>query len=175
MPGEQQKKGYGGWLFLALVLVVYGLLGLVNPDAATQSLSFFTHVMGQVLPVLGLVFLLLFVANLVLKPKWIKRYLGKGSGIKGWLAAVIGGILSMGPVYAWYTMLGELRQQGMRDALIAAFLYSRAVKLPLLPLMIHYFGVTYTLVLCFYLIGFSIITGIVVEKLTPQRNKQKVQ
>jgi len=171
MPGEQQKRGHGGWLFLALVLVVYGLLGLADPGTATQALSFFTQVMGQVLPVLALVFLLLFVANLVLKPKWIKRYLGKGSGIKGWLAAVIGGILSMGPVYAWYTMLAELRQQGMRDALIAAFLYSRAVKLPLLPLMIYYFGMAYTLVLCLYLIGFSIVTGIVVERLTHQRNE----
>ncbi len=171
MPGEQQKSRHGGWGFLALVLVIYGLLGLLNPKATTQAVSLFSQVMGEVLPVLGLVFLLLFVANLVLKPKWIKRYLGKGSGIKGWLAAVIGGILSMGPVYAWYAMLGELRQQGMRDALIAAFLYSRAVKLPLLPLMIHYFGVTYTLVLCFYLIGFSIITGIVVEKLSLQKNE----
>ena len=77
----------------------------------------------------------------------------------------------MGPIYPWYAMLSELRQKGMRNALIAAFLYSRAVKLPLLPLMIHYFGVAYTLVLCLYLIVFSIISGIVVEKLTPQRVK----
>ena len=171
MSDEQHKRGQGGWLFLALVLLAYGLLWLVNSDATTQALSFFTQVMGQVLPVLGLVFLLLFITNLMLKPKWIKRYLGKGSGIKGWLAAVISGILSMGPVYPWYTMLGELRQKGMRDALIVAFLYSRAVKPPLLPLMIYYFGMTYTLVLCFYLIGFSIISGIMIEKLSLQKNE----
>jgi len=171
MRGEQQKKSYGGWVFLALVLVAYGLLGLINPQATTQAISFFTHVMGQVLPVLGLVFVLLFIANLVLEPQWIRRYLGKGSGIKGWVAAVIGGILSMGPVYVWYTMLSELRQKGMRNALIAAFLYSRAVKLPLLPLLFHYFGLSYTLVLYFYLVGFSIITGMVVGKLSLLRNE----
>jgi len=171
MTGKKQKRGYGGWIFLALVLVAYGLLSLINPKATTESLTFFIHVMGQVLPVLGLVFLLLFVANLVLEPKWIRRYLGKGSGIKGWGTAVIGGVLSMGPVYAWYAMLGELRQKGMRIALIATFLYSRSVKLPLLPLLIHYFGVNYTLVLCFYLICFSIITGMVIEKLSLQSNE----
>ena len=125
--------------------------------------------MLQVLPVLGLVFLLLFIANLVLKPEWIRRYLGSGSGIKGWLAATLGGMLSLGPIYPWYAMLAELREKGMRNALIAAFLYSRAVKLPLLPLMIHYFGVYYTLILCIYLVVFSIISGIVVEKLIPER------
>jgi hypothetical protein len=52
--------------------------------------------------------------------------------------------------------------------LIATFLYSRAVKLPLLPLMIHYFGFTYTLVLCIYLVIFAVINGILVEKLLPQ-------
>ena len=170
MPSEQEKKGRGGWLFLVLVLIAYGLLSLVNPEATSRSITFFTHVMAKVLPVLVLVFFLLFIANLVLKPKRIRRFLGKGSGIKGWIAAVLGGILSVGSTYAWYTMLSELQQKGMRNALIAVFLYSRAVKLPLLPLMIHYFGVAYTLILCFYLIGFSIISGIVIERLAPQKN-----
>ena len=171
MPDKQEKKGRGGWLFLALVLLAYALLGLVNAEAASRSLIFFTHIMAQVFPVLGLVFFLLFVANLVLKPKWIRRYLGKGSGIKGWIAAVLGGILSVGSIYAWYTMLSELQQKGMRNALIAVFLYSRAVKLPLLQLMIHYFGMAYTLVLCLYLIAFSVMNGLVVEKLSLQRNE----
>jgi uncharacterized membrane protein YraQ (UPF0718 family) len=169
MPDKKINKGRGGWLFLAVVLMAYGLLGLVNPAATSQSLSFFTHVMLQVLPVLALVFLLLFIANLVLKPEWIKRYLGGDSGARGWLAATLGGMLSLGPIYPWYAMLAELRRQGMRNALIAAFLYSRAVKLPLLPLMIHYFGLAYTLILCFYLVVFSIISGIVIEKLTSER------
>jgi uncharacterized membrane protein YraQ (UPF0718 family) len=68
-------------------------------------------------------------------------------------------------------MLSELKQKGMRTALIATFLYSRAVKLPLLPLMVHYFGVVYTLILCLYLIIFSVISGILVEKLTKQKTE----
>lgn len=169
MPRQQIKSGRGGWLFLALTLLAYMLLSLFNPEAATKSLAFFAHVMAQVFPMLGLVFLLLFIANLLLEPKWIKRYLGKGSGIKGWIAAIIGGILSLGAIYAWYAMLSELKQKGMRTALIATFLYSRAVKLPLLPLMVHYFGMPYTLILCLYLIIFSVINGILVEKLTKLR------
>ena len=68
-------------------------------------------------------------------------------------------------------MLSELKKKGMRTALIATFLYSRAVKLPLLPLMVHYFGAIYTLVLCLYLIIFSVVSGILVEKLTKQKTE----
>ena len=74
-------------------------------------------------------------------------------------------MLSVGPVYAWYALLGEMRGKGMRSALIATFLYSRALKLPLLPLMIHYFGVAYTLVLSVYLLVFAIIGGLVHERI----------
>ncbi|OOZ42991.1 hypothetical protein BOW37_12490 [Solemya velum gill symbiont] len=168
MPKKQQK-GRGGWLFLGLVLAGYGLFYLVKPDEISQALTFFTHVMRQVLPVLGIVFLLLFISNLLLKPKWIKRYLGKESGTKGWGMAVLGGILSIGPVYVWYEVLAELKTKGMRTALVATFLYSRAVKLPLLPLMIYYFGLTYTLVLCLYLVVFSVINGILIERLMPSK------
>ncbi len=165
MSEDVKRRGLGGWIFLSLVLIAYGSLSMIKPGEIAQALSFFMRVMQQVFPVLGLVFLLLFIANLVLDPKWIKRYLGKEAGLKGWLVAVGGGILSIGPIYAWYTVLSELQEKGMRTALVAAFLYSRAVKLPLLPLMIHYFGFTYTLILCLYLIVFAVINGILVEKL----------
>jgi hypothetical protein len=77
----------------------------------------------------------------------------------------VAGILSTGPVYAWYAVLHDLRQKGMRASLVAAMLYSRAVKLPLLPLLVHYFGLGYTMVLALYLIGFSIIGGLLMERI----------
>lgn len=169
MADKNKSRGFGGWIFLGLVVISYALAGLVDPEATSRAWLFFLAVMRQVLPVLGLVFVLLFIANLLLEPKWIKHYLGTGSGPKGWVASVLAGILSVGPIYVWYAVLGELQAKGMRTALIATFLYSRAVKLPLLPLLIHYFGVIYTLVLCMYLVLFAGINGIVVEKLIAQK------
>lgn len=170
MPEKALQKAYGGWLFLGMVLLAYMLLALASPELAVNTFAFFTQVMSQVLPMLALAFLLLFIANLVLQPKQVKYFLGKGSGIKGWILAVLAGIFSIGSIYAWYAMMSELQQKGMRNALIAVFLYSRAIKLPLLPLMIHYFGAVYTLVLCFYLVCFSIISGILMDKLNVQKN-----
>lgn len=168
MP-KQQRSRLGGWLFLGIVLLGYGLSFLLSPESAAEAFTFFRRVMRQVFPVLGLVFLLLFISNLLLTPSRVKRYLGKEAGLKGWIASVVAGIFSMGPIYAWYTALAELQQKGMRTALVATFLYSRAVKIPLLPLMIYYFGPGYTIVLCLYLMIFSVVNGFLTERLMPQK------
>jgi uncharacterized membrane protein YraQ (UPF0718 family) len=59
-------------------------------------------------------------------------------------------------------MLAELRKHGMKDSLIAAFLYNRAVKIPLIPVMIYYFGWLFTALIMIYMIAFSIINGLIV-------------
>lgn len=168
MADKRQKNNpirVGGWIFLVIVFLLYGVAALADTELTLKALTSFTRMLDQVLPVLCLVFVLIFVVNLLLQPEWVKQYLGSQSGIKGWLSVLISGILSVGPVYPWYALLKDLRDQGMKTSLAAAFLYSRAIKLPLLPMLIHYFGVTYTLVLTAYLIVFSIFTGFVMGKL----------
>lgn len=159
------RRGGGGWVFLAAVVAVYGVTAFVKPDVTGRAMAFFVQVLDRVIPVLALVFVLIFLFDLFLTPKRIEKYIGKKSGIRGWLVVVAAGILSTGPIYAWYAVLSELRKKGMRTSLVAVFLYNRAIKFPLLPLMVHYFGVRYTVVLSLYLIGFSIISGLVMEKI----------
>lgn len=73
------------------------------------------------------------------------------------------------PVYPWYALLGEFRSKGMRTGLMAVFLHTRAIKLPLLPLLIHYFGLAYTLTLFGYLILLSLPAGLLLERLVDRR------
>jgi uncharacterized membrane protein YraQ (UPF0718 family) len=161
-----KKRGVsGGWIFLAVVLGIYGISGIIDASQTSRAISAFTQLLDKVLPVLVLVFLLIFLIDFFINPKRVENYLGQKSGVKGWLVAITAGILATGPIYAWYAVLAEFKQKGMRASLMAVFLYSRAIKLPLLPLLIHYFGIRYTLVLALYLIGFSIINGLVMEKI----------
>jgi uncharacterized membrane protein YraQ (UPF0718 family) len=165
MKGEQKKTGLGGWLFLLLVIAIYGVTAVSDAGIAVRALSVFAKVMQNVLPALVMVFFLLLMADLLFKPEWIKRNLGEEAGIKAWLIAAVAGVLASGPIYAWYALLRDLRAKDLRASLAAVFLYSRAIKLPLLPLMIHYFGTAYTLVVCFYLLGFSVVNGFFMIKL----------
>lgn len=103
------------------------------------------------------------VMNYYVNSKTIVKYLGKESGTLGWALAITGGILSHGSIYAWYPFLKELRDQGMRSGLVAVFLYNRAVKIPLLPLMVYYFGHFFMIVLLVFMILASIIEGLLIE------------
>lgn len=53
----------------------------------------------------------------------------------------------------------------MRQGLIATFLYNRAVKIPLLPMMIVYFGTKVVVILSIFMILFSMLNGFIVEKI----------
>jgi uncharacterized membrane protein YraQ (UPF0718 family) len=161
----KKNKGVGGWIFLAVVLLIYAFTAFLDSELANRAISDFRHLMVKVLPILLIVFFLIFMVNLLLQPAWVKKYLGHRSGITGWLAAIIGGVLSTGPVYPWYALIRDLREKGMKTALAAVFLYSRSIKLPLLPMLVHYFGMSYMLILSGYLILFSIVSGMLMERM----------
>ena len=158
------KKIGAHWLFLIAVILLYLILGLWDLQITVAALKVFLDLLKKVLPVLGIVFALIFLSNLLLNPKIVSRYLGRGAKSSAWPVAVVAGILSMGPIYLWYPLLGELKAKGMRDALIAAFLYNRAVKIPLLPVMIYYFGLRVVVILTVFMILFSIANGLIVER-----------
>jgi len=164
----QGKRKLGGWLFLAGVILAQGATALVEPDLARRALASFVAMLREVAPVLVLVFVLMFLAERFLTPARTRAWLGRGSGLRGWLLAVVAGVISTGPVYSWYALLAELRDKGMRTALVAVLLYARAIKLPLLPLLAHYFGLRYMLVLSLLIAGFSIVNGLVMERLLRQ-------
>ena len=63
------------------------------------------------------------------------------------MLAAAAGIIAAGPIYAWYPLLADLKKKGAGYALIAIFLYNRAFKPFLLPVMIGYFGWKYAVVL----------------------------
>ena len=52
-----------------------------------------------------------------------------------------------------------------RTGLMAVFLYNRAIKIFLLPLLIYYFGVEYSIVLLMALIIASLVEGKIIEVL----------
>lgn len=159
------EKSRTGWYFLGIVLALYAATAIYSTTIFMRSIAYFWSIIQKILPVLALVFALLAATNLWVKPKSIVKHMGKDAGLKGWVWAVLGGIISTGPIYIWYPFLNEMQKHGARDKYITAFLYNRAIKPALLPLFIYYFGIAYTTTLLFLMIIASIIQGISVEKI----------
>jgi uncharacterized membrane protein YraQ (UPF0718 family) len=162
MPRQRKP---GRWLFLALVLAGYGVAAVIAPDLAYRACAGFVAMLEKVAPALALVFVLMLLGEMLLSNERVENWLGRGSGLRGWFLALAAGVLSAGPAYTWYALLAELRAKGMRTALAAVFLYARAIKLPLLPLLAHYFGLRYMIVLSLFIAAFSILNGRIMEQL----------
>ena len=156
-----RNKGRGGWLFLAAVVAGYGVTALVEASKARAALAAFIPMLGTVAPVLLVVLALMILSERFFTPRRVERWLGRDSGPRAWLIAAGAGAIATGPVYPWYALLAELRRKGMQPALVAVLLYARAVKLPLLPLMAHYFGAPFTLVLSGWILAFAWLSGLV--------------
>ena len=163
--GRIVEKVGASWVFLLFVVVIYVILGSIELELVRNALPLLGRLILRILPVLVLVFGLMFLTNLFFEAKSIVRILGRGSGLRGWVFAIAGGIISSGPIYMWYPLLSDLKERGMKDSLIAAFLYNRAVKIPLIPMMVFYFGLPFTITLSVYMILFSMVNGAVVERL----------
>lgn len=103
--------------------------------------------------------------NYFITPKRIKKYIGHKTSLRSWFIAIITGIVSTGPIYMWYPMLRELRDKGIGNGFVATFLYNRAIKIPLIPMIIFYFGVKFTIILTIVMIIFSVIQGMIIEKM----------
>ncbi|WP_281951768.1 permease [Nitrosophilus kaiyonis] len=154
-----------GIRFLFLVVLVYILLFYFFPQKSLLALKESFSVLIKILPILLVVIFFNALINYFFKPKKLSYHLSKDRGIKAWIIALIAGILSHGPMYAWYPLIEDLKKKGLRDSLIAMFFYARAVKLPILPLMIHYFGLKFAIVLNIYIIIGAVLQGMIVEKI----------
>lgn len=161
-----KKKLSGGMKFLIIVVLIYLVIGLFNFSVAWNSFLDFLQMSLKIVPILVIVFVVMALVNLYFTKERIGKYLGAESGFKGWIYAIVSGILVSGPPYVLYPLLGELKKDGMKDSLVAVFLYNRNVKIPFIPVMIYYFGLNFTVVLSLYIIIFSILNGKIMGWLT---------
>ncbi len=163
MSGQKRSFTFKGIKFFGFVVLCYILLFIFKEDRAIVALDKSFSVIEILVPIFGIVIFLMAVIGYLSQGRSKLGNLAKQKGLKGWFWALFIGLLSHGPMYAWYPMLADLRQKGLKDGYITTFFYARAVKLPLLPLMVDYFGLTFTIVLTFYIVIASLIQGWLIE------------
>ena len=161
---KKSSKNIVPLIVLAVISVGYAVLYFVNNSLFQKSIEKFFALIIEIAPFLLIVFIIMFLNFLFIKPETIKKYLGEQSGFMGYVYAISAGIISVGSVYVWYPLLKDLRKSGMSNKLIAVFIYNRSIKLHLLPVMILYFGLKFTVSLTIVTILFSLLIGFVVQK-----------
>ncbi len=117
--------------FFGGVLVVYIIGLLVNPQYFYAAFKGALTMFWKIIPVLFLVFSVLFVINILLERGKIKKLLSGARGIKGWLIVLLAGILIGGPPYVLYPLLHELKTNGLNNSFLAVFLLTVTSRFPL--------------------------------------------
>ncbi len=152
------------WWFTIGVGIVYLVIFIINSNTFIKSLKFLLSLLAKIVPIFFLVFILMAIVNFFIKPQKLKQFFEKKKKLK-WVLTILLGILSTGPIYMWYPLLADLKEKGMGYGLMACFLYNRAIKIPLLPLMFLYFSWRYIVLLLLLMIIVSVFQGILVDKI----------
>ncbi len=166
LPNVKQKpeKSFGRWLFLLVMFFVYTATFFISRSKAEVTLHIFIKLLFEVLPILLIVYLFQLLLDYFVSNKRLKHFMEAKKGIREWVIAIVGGILSVGPGYVWYPLLKDLKDKGVKDRFLVAFLYNRAIKIPWLPMLIFYFGWMYSLILLVVMVIASIPTAIITER-----------
>jgi uncharacterized membrane protein YraQ (UPF0718 family) len=153
------KKLSNGVKFLLAVAAIYSIVVLLDKNLALTGLADTGKMFLRLIPILVLVLGVMFVINRFIDTNKVKKHFGEDSGWRGWLWATVTGILISGPPYVLFPLLEDIKKKGMKNSLIAVFLYNRNVKIPFFPVMIYYFGLVFTVIISFYIITFSFLSG----------------
>jgi len=173
MSGKEKGFRFMGLRLLGFVLLLYLGLWAAGSAGVLPALYKAGRILETLLPILAVVVFISAGINRLLDPKKLAKHLGEESGIRGWLIALGTGVLSHGPMYAWYPLIQDLRRHGMRDGLVAAFFYARAIKVPLLPMMVAYFGLDFTIVLTVLTLVAAWLQGLVMDRWSPRNSPER--
>lgn len=164
IPEKRAKRKNISWYFVAVVIFAYIIIACVDFSLFSRSISLFSTIIIRLIPIFVIIYILMTITHYFVTPDFITRHFSE-SGIRKWFFIIIGGILSTGPIYMWYPLLADLRKKGIQCGYIATFLYSRAIKIPLLPVMVLYFSVKYIVILTVAMIVISVVQGITINRI----------
>lgn len=159
---QKIKKIPGRFRFLFVVFFVYSIIFFFNQSLFSQGIEKTYLMMIKIVPLLLFVLLVMILMNMYIDSSKIKKHLGEDSGVRGWIYAIVLGILIAGPPYILYPMLKDLKKSGMKNSLLAVFLYNRNVKIAFVPVMIYYFGLAFTIIISVAIVVFSILNGLLI-------------
>ncbi len=150
---------------LLFVVIGYCVVYIFKSSVFKKVINTNISIILSLLPSLVFVYILMFATNYFINDKKIIKSINSVSKLKKYSLSVVLGIISSGPIYVWYGLLASLRKSGLSYSLISVFLYNRAVKLPLLPLLVAYFGLKFTVILTVVMVVASLVQGELIHKL----------
>lgn len=156
-----KDKLWINWIFFYFILIIYLTSIFINFDFFKNVLFDFLNIfIKQIIPILFIIYILMFIFNILIEKETIKNKIEKSSKLTKYFFVIIWWIFSTGPVYMWYPLLKKLKSNWLNYGHIATFIYVRAIKIPFLIFMLSYFWMKYTLIFNLVIIFLAILLWI---------------
>lgn len=150
------------------IIISAGIIGSVaifSPSKAGEINVVVATTMSKLIGIMIGVIILIGLIQVWLTPKQISKLIGKESGVKGMLIASIFPIVLGGSIITIFPLLVTLREKGVPNRIIIAFIVAWAGKAPLLPLEVSFLGINFAVLRIILVIPMAVILGILGEKI----------
>lgn len=132
---------------LVFVLLLYVLLFIFQPDKGILALGNSLYYFKELIQVMPIIFVLTIAIDVWVPKEFITRGMGKGSGIKGSIYAIVLGSVSAGPIYVAFPICKKLLDKGASIRNIVIIISSWAViKVPMLVNEVKFLGFKFMII-----------------------------
>jgi len=169
LPDEPVKKTLGQWLFdfrLALIIVVVDLLiWIFWPAQAAPVMRNTWDYLVEMIIILIPVAVLMGLFEVWVPKQLIGKYLGRESGWKGILLALLFGSAPTGPLYVAFPIAAMLLKKGASPLNVIILLNAwAAIKIPQLLIEANFLGMSFMLVRLALTVPSAILMGWLIQK-----------
>ena len=161
---SKPNKGAWSFIFLGLVILIYIILFFTNKQLFNSAITdFYNTFVHEILFVLLVILLIMFILNLFLDKNIWQKLLKDTKNHTKYFISLVWWVLSSWPSYMWYSILEKLHEHWLSYGHIATFIYSRAVKIPFIFVMIWFFWLKFTIIFNLVLLLFSVIFWLIID------------
>jgi|GEM_PF-203117 hypothetical protein len=175
-PSSFRRSLLRDTLFLIIILAAALALLTFYPEkrslVTTVSWKFFV----ELILILPAVMVLMGLFAVFVSREMVVKYLGKSSGVKGFLLAIFLGALPTGPLYVAFPLAAALIKKGARRANIVIFLSAWAcIKIPQEMVELQFLGLKFMATRLALIIIFVILMGLTIERIIDWTDRRQVE
>lgn len=114
-------------LLVLSVVTAALMLAAAASGCLEASLRLAARSVRSAAPLLVAAFAVSGLVQVILSPALVRRWLGRGSGARGYAVAAAAGVLCPGGPYVYYPLLASLRAAGAHNGVLLGFLVAKAL------------------------------------------------
>ena len=177
MPDKKKarKELIRGYVLFAAILIAAAIILWIFPNKVTAATTTTWNYFLEMIMILPAVMIIMGLFSVFVSRELVVKYLGKASGIKGILLAVLFGALPTGPLYVAFPLAVALRSKGASISNIVIFLSAWAcIKLPQELVELQFLGIKFMAARLMLTIIFVAIMGLFIERLIEWTDKKRI-